>query len=158
MDKMFDLTIAHLADGNVRIKQQSGSGESYTIDLHPIQIRLLAERAGLLRHEPDARRVPDLERRLAVLTDKIQDFACDGSIRSEIIERCSYGLSIIARLDGLVDLALEFDGGRLTPEEPSCRDQAEAPVSDAATSKPPLPLPVTPVRVADGAQFGLEGM
>jgi hypothetical protein len=105
------------------------------IELHPIQIRLLAERAGLLRHEPDAGRVPDLERRLGVLAVKLMDFACDTYTRKEIIERCGSGFEILAKLDGIVDLAVEYGYGGLTPEILQDQEQPEAPASEA-TSKP----------------------
>lgn len=133
IETMLDLKVGNLPNGNLRIKQSGG--EQDVIELHPIQIRLLAERAGLLRHEPDAGRVPDLERRLGVLAVKLMDFACDTYTRNEIIERCGSGFEILAKLDGIVDLAVEYGYGGLTPEILQDQEQPEAPASEA-TSKP----------------------
>ncbi|MBI2276332.1 MAG: hypothetical protein HYU74_03155 [Dechloromonas sp.] len=58
----------------------------------------------------------DLERRLTVLTEKLEDIICKDHYRSDILENCDYGAEIIIRLDSLLDLAYEFDRGRLTPE------------------------------------------
>ena len=40
-------------------------------------------------------------------------------------DQCGNGLELIARLDGLINLAWEYDGGRLTPED---LQQPEKPV------------------------------
>ena len=41
------------------------------------------------------------------------------------LDQCGNGLELIARLDGLINLAWEYDGGRLTPED---LQQPEKPV------------------------------
>lgn len=63
-----------------------------------------------------AEKIADLERRISVLTNKLQGIVCDEVMRSELIKRCGYDLQYLAQFDGLLDLALEFDGGRLEAE------------------------------------------
>lgn len=139
-EKMYGLAIELIEGGGLRLTQQDGINDPDTIDLHPVQIRLIAERAGLLRHEPDAARVPDLERRIAVLADRLQDFVCSRQIRTSILE-CGDGFELIAKLDGILDLALEFDGGRLKPEEAPEQGQQD----DALQEKAVHPaVPSTP--------------
>lgn len=38
-------------------------------------------------------------------------------MRREVIERCGDGFLYLERLDGLRDLAIEFDGGRLVAND-----------------------------------------
>lgn len=50
---MYDLRIEQLDDGTVRLEQSAGSLEGAAIvELHPCQLRLLAEQAGLLEQSP----------------------------------------------------------------------------------------------------------
>lgn len=52
-EHMYDVGVEFLEDGNARIEQSAGSLEGATyIDLHPVQVRLLAERMGLLNTQP----------------------------------------------------------------------------------------------------------
>lgn len=51
---MFDLTFDQLDDGTIRLEQRDYCGGSVIIDLHPAQLRLLAEKAGLLAINPPA--------------------------------------------------------------------------------------------------------
>lgn len=57
MEKMYDLAFS-IDDQNIRLEQDSGIGEVHVIDLHPVQLRLLAERAGLLEPIPLIQRYP----------------------------------------------------------------------------------------------------
>ena len=66
--------------------------------------------------DEDARRVADLERKLSILASHIERIAGDDFLRDDIAERCRDGLWILAKIDGLLDLAVEFDGGRLLPD------------------------------------------
>ena len=47
-EKMYDLGIELLDDGNINLEQDAGYGEMSRITLHPSQLRLIAERTGLL--------------------------------------------------------------------------------------------------------------
>mgnify|MGYP001372822122 CR=1 FL=1 len=106
--KQYDIEYCKLDSGAIRLIQDAYGSDS-VIDLHPEQLLSISRQAyGMTLETAD--KVSELERRIAVLTDKLQDFACDESMRREIIERCGYGLQYLAKLDGMLDLALEYDG------------------------------------------------
>lgn len=114
MQKFHDLTFSRQPDGSIRL-MQSDYGDDYIIDLHPEQILFVARQLCGMKPE-SANKVQELERRIAVLTDKLQNFVCNGAFRSDLIEGIGDGFEYLAKLDGLLDLAMEFDGGRLEPE------------------------------------------
>lgn len=116
-----DLIIDRLPDGGIHLEQQAGLDEPSVIHTHPEQILFIARQLCGMKYET-AGKAAELERRIAVLTDKIQDFVCNKYMRSSLLEHCSEGAEHLARLDSLLDLALEFDGGRLEPEEHSPSD------------------------------------
>lgn len=65
-----------LENGNVRVTDKSDLNQDYSVDLHPIHLRLIAEKLGLAREmsasEADALRMVDkLARRLRLLLDRI---------------------------------------------------------------------------------------
>ena len=62
-------------------------------------------------------KLADAERRLSVLTARLNNIVCDDFMRRELIERCGDGPLYLERWDGLLDLAIEFDGGRLVANE-----------------------------------------
>jgi hypothetical protein len=69
------LNIESLDDGNLRLENES-MGDSYVVDIHPLHLRYMAEKLGLVREvsasEADAlRTVTTLKRRLRVLLDRI---------------------------------------------------------------------------------------
>lgn len=132
-----DLNHYQLDDGTIRLEQIGYAGEVAVIDAHPEQIKFIARQLYGTKPET-ANQVANLERRIAVLTDKLQSIVCKSEYRSEVIEGLDIGFELIAKLDGLLDLALEFDGGRLNPEPPR-DDQTEA----AGASKPPHPSTTT---------------
>jgi hypothetical protein len=45
--KMFDLETEQLEDGTIRLSQMNYAGEDGVIDLHPTQLRLVAEQCGI---------------------------------------------------------------------------------------------------------------
>lgn len=124
MEKMFDISFVRCSDGEICLTQ-SENGEDSVIILAPEQVKYIARRLCGFKEE-DAQRVEELERRLAVLADKIQGLACSSWVRNELLEHDMEGDLILARLDALVDLALEFDGGRLKPEYPDDTTQKPA--------------------------------
>lgn len=152
MERLFDLSFSRQPDGSIRLVQ-SDCGEDYIIDMHPEQLLFIARRLCGMR--PDtADTVAELERRIAVLTDKLQSFVCNGAFRSELIERCGDGFEWLARLDCLLDLALEFDGGRLEPEykeSASGDDKPLHPPSAIAPAKKTQPSAIA----EGGEQLGL---
>lgn len=110
-----DLIIDRLDDGGIHLEQQSGVDDPNVIHLHPEQFLFVARRLCGMKPET-AEKVAELERRIAVLTDKLQDIVCSSDFRNDLVRRVGDGFEYLAKLDGLLDLALEFDGGRLKPE------------------------------------------
>lgn len=125
-NRFYDLTFIQQADGSIRLTQ-SEHGEDYIIDLHPEQVLFIARRlCGMTSHA--AEQAQELERRIAVLTDKLQSLVCNKAFRTDLIERLGDGFAYLAKLDGLLDLALEFDGGRLEPDHAQSLDDDDKPI------------------------------
>ena len=115
-DQFYDLKFTQQADGSIRLTQ-SEHGEDY----------IIARRlCGMTSHT--AEQVQELERRIAVLTDKLQSLVCNKAFRTDLIERLGDGFAYLAKLDGLLDLALEFDGGRLEPDHAQSLDDDDKPI------------------------------
>lgn len=138
MEKFYDLSFSRQPDGSIRLLQ-SNCGEDHIIDAHPEQIKFIAHQLCGTKLETAAK-VVDLERRIAVLTDKLQNILCNEAFRRNLIEGIGEGFEYLAKLDGLLDLALELDGGRLEPE-------GHAP-DDCEMS----PLPPNAISVAEGME------
>ena len=130
--RFHDLTFDLLDDGTVKLTQ-TDCGEDYVITAHPEQIAFIARRVCGMSITT-AEQVEDLERKLSVLTDRLERLVTDKWFRKGIVEECGDGIEMIAKLDGLVDLAVEMDGGRLLPSEPPPEPKKE---SRFAPSKPP---------------------
>lgn len=139
--KWHDLIIDRLPDGGIHLEQQSGCEEPSVIHLHPEQILFVARQLCGMKAET-AEKVADLERKLAILCDRLGEFISDPNIRNDIIDRCRDGIEYIVRLDGLHDLSIEFDGNRLLPNDP--------PLPNVISERfKPMPPPKT------GEQLGL---
>lgn len=111
-----DLTFTLMDDGTVKLTQ-TDCGDDYIITAHPEQLRFITRRlCGM--NEATAATVENLERKLSVLTDRLERLISDDWFRKGIIDGCGDFAEMLARLDGLVDLAIEMDGGRLLPSEP----------------------------------------
>jgi len=148
-----DLIINRLEDGCIHLEQQSGIDAPNVIHLHPEQILFVARSLCGMKPET-AGKVAELERRIAVLTDKLQSFICNSAFRSDLIEGIGEGFEYLAKLDGLLDLAMEFDGGRLEPE------YKEADADDDKPIYPPSAITqakkAQPSAIAEGGgQLGL---
>lgn len=115
--RFYDLEFEVLPGGAVRLTQND-CGEDTFINAHPEQINFIARQLCGLKSETAAQ-VADLERRISVLADGLEKLVGAEWFRSSIVERCGDGIEIMCRLDALMDLAYEFDGGRLLPETPS---------------------------------------
>lgn len=112
MEKMYGLSFSRQSDGAIRLSQGAGAKES-SVMLAPSQLSYIARRvAGL--DESDSARVADLQRRLGVLASRLELLVNDDDYRNAVVE-IDIGAELIARLDGLLDLALEFSGCRLLP-------------------------------------------
>lgn len=115
-NRFYDLTFNREPDGSIYLEQQSGIDDPVSIFAHPEQLRYIV--AQVFGQTPDlSGRVDGLARRIAVLTDKLQDIVCNKAFRADLMDGGN-GFEYLAKLDALMDLALEFDGGRLMPEEP----------------------------------------
>ena len=127
-----DLTFDLMDDGTVKLTQ-TDCGEDYIITAHPEQIAFIARRVCGMSIAT-AEQVEDLERKLSVLTDRLECLVTDKWFRKGIVEECGDGIEMIAKLDGLLDLAVEMDGGRLLPSEAKPEPKK---VSKFPTPKPP---------------------
>jgi len=114
-ERFHDLDFKLMPDGSVRLTQ-SDCGEDYVIVCHPEQVRYVAR--SLCGLKPDAAaQVADLERRISVLADRLESLVFAEWFRHSIVQSCDDGVEIMVRLDALLDLAIEFDGGRLEAGE-----------------------------------------
>lgn len=130
--RFHDLTFDLLDDGTVKLTQ-TDCGEDYIITAHPEQIAFIARRVCGMSITT-AEQVEDLERKLSVLTDRLEHLVTADWFRKGIINECGDGIEMIAKLDGLLDLAVEMDGGRLLPSEAKPEPKK---VSKFPTPKPP---------------------
>lgn len=167
MERFYDLSFSRQPDGSIRL-MQSDCGEDYILDMHQEQLLYIARQLCGMKPET-ANQVADLERRIAVLVDKLQRVVCDDYFRKDLLNECGDGLEYVAKLDAVLDLALEFDGGRLEPEYRENAANSSATVSkpkanpseihgllDEATSRQ-VTTGHAPSRPA-GQQLGLEGV
>lgn len=114
-ESMYDLAFAFDGD-RVRLEQSTGPGEVAVVDLHPSQLRLLAERAGLL--PPGSNGIA--ARRLRTVRDKLGALVGADYFRGELLDRCHLGSEFLTELDSICDLAEEFlrDLGAETIQSP----------------------------------------
>lgn len=154
MEQMHEISFEQIEDGSIRLEQQSGHGEHDVILLHPEQLKFITRRmCGM--NSATAAKVENLERKISILANGLEEFVCETSLRGEILERCECGLEILARLDGLLNLAWEFDGSRLDPKD--MRRPQEADVSNSIFT-PPIRSPSSTSNAAKDAhsqQLGL---
>lgn len=143
-EKMYDLGIEFSANGDVMLEQDAGCGERAYVQLHPCQLRLIAERAGLI--DPDAQALPrGLLRRLErlramaddlfVLLDSVPCYP-PGSGQTEDVARAG---DLLGALDDLI--------GDHFPEEETMserHDNVTANAPPAGLSVPAPALSVTP--------------
>lgn len=88
---MPDLSVEIQPDGTICLEQSSGVGETVRVDLHPVQLRFLCERAGLLKPQPI-----DLAecltaghvRRLRKLSERINELLDTKDFFDEVFDRC----------------------------------------------------------------------
>lgn len=129
-ERFYDLEFEKQKDGDICLTQQWGVDDPNVVFAHPEQIMFIARRLCGMKPET-ANKVAELERRIAVLTDKLQNLVCNKAFRSDLIEGIGEGFEYLAKLDGLLDLAMEFDGGRLEPEYKQADDDDGKPIYPA---------------------------
>lgn len=108
-EHMHDLSI-EMNDGLWRLQQSNSLDNPVVIDLHPVQIRLLAEHAGLLAALPKPLNnlSASHERRLNALHERIEELYFDDGLNSEIIKYCGSGLEIVNHLRAIHEQAEEL--------------------------------------------------
>ena len=90
-----DLAFDLLEDGTVKLTQ-TDCGEDYIITAHPEQIAFIARRVCGMSIAT-AEQVEDLERKLSVLTDRLERLVTAGWFRKGIINECGDGIEMIAK-------------------------------------------------------------
>jgi len=161
-NRFYDVEYKKDAEGEISLTQQCGVDEPNVVLMRPEQLLFIARQLCGMKPET-AGKVAELERRIAVMVDKLQNIVCDSAFRSDLIEDLSDGFAYLAKLDGLLDLAMEFDGGRLRPQyeddEPTvCASSASktpGPVSIAEAVKT-QPRAIAKVTGADNDKFTLS--
>jgi len=114
-ERFFNLDFYTTESGSVLVTQEH-CGEEYGIEAHPEQLKFIV-RTLYGSDEATAAEVADLERKLSILASKIDSVVTDTKFRREILNSgMASSFELIAKLDALLDLAMEFDGGRLHPE------------------------------------------
>jgi len=147
---LHDVEAFQFADGTIELTQPQSLEDPVSIRLHPSQLAFIAGNFAGTQQQREA------ERKLFVLAEKIGRIVSDEYVRAEIIDRCGDGLAILAELDALDDLAIEFTGG-LVPLGPDAEKNEPAPKVEAedkaaAARLSPQPAPVPP---RDKGQLGL---
>ncbi|MGJ7529182.1 hypothetical protein [Variovorax sp. GB1P17] len=119
-----------MSNGNVRVTDKSDSQQDYSVDLHPIHLRLVAEKLGLVRDmsatEADALRVVDrLGRRLRLLQERIDHLdnylvTCSDHGHADLTYEMAFSA---ATLDLVTEFCRELDesGAVVTPRHTSSR-------------------------------------
>lgn len=109
-EQFYDLSFEQLDDGTIRLEQKDYCGESYTVDMHPCQLRHVAERAGLLTSAPVVAWPRGFEQRLLRLQTDVDYLAGDCWL-DEICKRLGNGLAfkigMTAALDTINDLLID---------------------------------------------------
>jgi hypothetical protein len=133
-EQFYDLSFEQLDDGTIRLEQKDYCGETYLIDLHPSQIRHIAERSGLLTPAPAVSWPPGFKQRLVRLKTDVGYLADDiwmGEICNRISNGLAYKIGMTAVLDTINDLLLDAgitpDTDRLQEVHPSHPDASPLP-------------------------------
>ena len=147
MPKFYDLTFSRQPDGSIRLTQ-SDCGEDYIIDLHPAQLRHVAESFALVAPTYPA---DELSKRLARQLCTIQRELADECHRSHWLEMTFAKLD--AYCSSLPDEIFPHD---LWDDGTS--DAQESPPARAHVASKPTALPQTAIETEprnDGQQLGL---
>ena len=147
MPKFYDLTFSRQPDGSIRLTQ-SDCGEDYIIDLHPAQLRHVAESFALVAPTYPA---DELSKRLARQLCTIQRELADECHRSHWLEMT------FAKLDAYCS-SLPDDIFPHDLWDDGTSDAQESPPVQAHVASKPTALPQTAIEAEprnDGQQLGL---
>lgn len=125
MNQFFDLSFEQLPDGAIRLKQADGIDEASVIDLHPWQLRAVAEHFGLVHQAPPA---DELTKKLAEQLCRTLLAMCECYPHLPPSLEAEY-----SRLDAYVDLLPES----IFPYHLWNEREPKAP-ADAVAGKPPV--------------------
>lgn len=152
--KFHGVEAERLADGSIRLTQQSGSSKPDQVILHPDELVRVGR--ALLGSSTD-KRLQEKERQIAVLADRLSDIVCSAHFRNEIISRCGSGDVFLTKLDALTDLAFEWSG---IPLLPCYIDDEQAPPAPTHEDNDKPSTPNEQARADDpsGLQMGLTGV
>lgn len=112
-NQFYDLNIATLDDGTIRLEQRDYCGESMILDLHRAQIAYIADSLTLntpehIQTQPNwaTDRIATLERRMCWMRDRFEE--CHAALPSDMYERCGEAFEFGAWLTASVDVSGEF--------------------------------------------------
>ncbi|MBL8421036.1 MAG: hypothetical protein JNK92_10405 [Dechloromonas sp.] len=148
MTKFHDLTFNRQPDGSIRLTQ-SDCGEDSIIDLHPAQLRYMAESFGLVGPRSTG---DELSKRLARQLCEIQRGLVSECHRSWWLERLFVKLD--AYCSSLPDDIFPHDLWR--DDAPDAQEAPLTPEHAARKPNPPLQPAVEAEARSDGQQLGLE--
>lgn len=145
--QFFDLKFEQAENGVIRLQQLDYAGGSATIVLHPAQIKHIAEVFGLVKvckTDPALQAEnATLRRRLRVIADRLCGFAGQEVYRFDVVNHCTSGVEMLAVLDSICDLAVEFCNDAEIQKNDE-QDKAAPPVMPADASPRPAASPTTP--------------
>lgn len=133
-DRMYDLAWEIEGD-NIRLTQDTGCGESSVVDLHACQLRLIAERAGLLGVNAQAESERRQEGLIRVLLRKLIE------LQGVIHEQRDYEPETWLRLPLIMEIAgflFEYITHEQAFEEPCEASEDKCGGTDQAPAQPRL--------------------
>lgn len=147
IEEIPQVEIELMANGNVRLTDKTDFNSDHSVDLHPIHLRLIAERLGLVGAISDTeahalRTVDKLVRRMQVLLDRIeqlQKWLSDAPDMENADINAEYWFN-----DATLDLAKEFmreiEESRTVVTPLARREPATKPAAPSGTGPVRLPL------------------
>lgn len=121
-ERMPDLVFEFLEDGTLRLEQDSGCGETVLVDLHPAQLRVLCERAGLVKPIPVdlADRLTEAHlRRLRGLVGRIEELHNAEAFFNDLFDRCANAVEWWSHIRAIFEMSQDLvaDLGDHEPEQ-----------------------------------------
>ena len=138
-DSFPELKIEHLTDGmgdGLILLEQNSSGNIDRVAIHPVQLRYMAEKMGLVESsDPQAQKtIATLTRRLHVLRDRI-GFLADWMAKHSDHKHADLSFEL-THLDTMADLAHEFCEDFPGAEEPMQAVSIMHPIHDDQAPAP----------------------
>lgn len=141
VEHMYDLCVTDLDGGMLRLEQSAGIGETATIDLHLCQVRLIAERAGLIRAAAAPVWIVHRVKRIHARADHLGRMLASAPSFPPGLDLGDDVLTAIDLLDDIEDLLADLDetsSGDETQPKPSgnpvgsCHDAKQPDLLEAA--------------------------